>query len=108
MRAGRLRQRVTVQQKTVTRNDYGEEIVTWADVLTAWAAVEPLRGREFDEAQMAGAERLTRIVLRWPGSGVTLRPEMRVYHAGRVYDIQSVIHVDERHREVQLHCKELV
>lgn len=105
MRAGRLRQRVTIQEKVVTQNEFGEEVITWTDYLTVWAAVEPLRGREFIEQAMAGAEITTRIVTRWhPG----IRPEMRALHENYIYDIQAVIRVDERHREVQLLCREVI
>jgi SPP1 family predicted phage head-tail adaptor len=107
MRAGRLRQRVVIQYKVVTQNEFGEEVITWTDYLTAWAAVEPLRGREFAEQAMAGAEITTRIVLRWPRA-LQLRPEMRAVHEGRLYDIQSIVRVDERHREIQLLCREVI
>ncbi len=107
MRAGRLRQRVTIQDKVVTQNTFGEEVITWTDYLTAWAAVEPLRGREFNEQAMAGAELTTRIVLRWPGT-LDYRPEMRAVHAERLYNVRSVVRVDERRREVQLLCTEVL
>jgi len=105
MRAGRLRQRVTIQEKVVTRNAYGEEVITWADVATVWGSVEPLRGDEFLEFARAGAEVSTRIVLRYR-SGIV--PEMRVSYDGHTYDVLSVINVEERDKELQLMCRELV
>lgn len=45
--SGKLDQRITFQQKGVTRNAIGEEVVTWSDVATVWAEAVPLRGREF-------------------------------------------------------------
>ena len=105
MRAGRLRQRVTLQSKVAVQNDSGEEVITWTDVATVWASVEPLRGREFVEARRAGAEETTRIVMRYR-DGVT--PEMRVTWGDHDYDILSVVHVDTRQREIQLMCRELV
>lgn len=107
MRAGRLRQRVTIQQKSVTQNTYGEEVITWVAYHTAWAAVEPVRGREFYEQAMAGADVTARIVLRWPGA-LDITPDMRAVHGSRIYDIESVIRVEERRREVQLMCREVV
>lgn len=105
MRAGQLRQRVTIQEKSVTRNSYGEEVITWSDVATVWASVEPLSGREFLDAQRAGAEVTTRIRIRYR-SGIA--PEMRVTYGDHVYDIKAVIDVEERHREIQLMCREVV
>lgn len=106
MRAGRLRQRVTIQSKSVVQDSYGAEVITWGNYLTCWAAVEPVRGREFAELQMAGAETHTRMVIRWPGD-LDVTTDMRLVHGSRYYDIESVIRVDERRREVQLMCREL-
>jgi len=109
MRAGELRHRVTIQEKSVTRNSYGEEVITWGDVATVWAAVEPLargpRGREFIEAQRAGAEITTLIRMRYR-SGIA--PEMRVVYGSHTYDIKSVVHVEERQRELHLMCREVI
>ena len=105
MRAGQLRHRVTIQQKSVARNSYGEEVITWADVDTVWASVEPLRGREFIEMRRAGAEVTTRIRMRYR-SGIA--PEMRVVYGSHTYDIKSVVHVEERQRELHLMCREVI
>jgi len=105
IRAGELRHRVTIQQKSVTRNTFGEEIVTWQDVATVWAAIEPLRGREFFESQQVNAEVTTRIRIRYrPG----ITPTMRVVYGSRIFDIQAVINVEERNRELHLMCREEV
>lgn len=105
MRAGQLRHRVTIQQKDPTQDQYGEQVPTWNQVAEVWAAVEPLRGREFLEAQRVGAEVTTRIRIRHRDE---ITPEMRVVWGDHVYDIKAVIHVEERQREIHLMCKELV
>lgn len=110
MQAGRLRQRVTIQDKVVLRDSFGEEIITWTDVATVWAGVEPLRGREFLEAQVQGADVTTRVIIRHRAG---IRPEMRVIWTdddgtAHIYDVQAVISVQERRREVQLMCRELL
>ena len=111
MRAGRLQRRVTLQESQATRDAYGGEVISWVDVATVWAAVEPLRGREFLEQARDGAEVTTRIVLRYQGA-TAIVPAMRAVHTtelrDQVYDIQAVIHVDERRREYQLMCREVL
>jgi SPP1 family predicted phage head-tail adaptor len=104
MQAGRLRRRVTIQKKTVTRNSYGEEMIVWVDVATVWAAVEPLSGREFIEGRQVVADVSTRIRIRHrPG----IRPEMRVTWGERVYTIQAVLDHLDRSRELHLMCTEV-
>lgn len=110
MQAGWLRHRVTVQEKDVARDEYGDEIVAWSDVVTAWAAVEPLRGRELVEMRQEYAEVSTRIRLRFlRGVDTSMRvvwvDEVAAEH---VFNIEAVIHPLERKRETHLMCVELV
>ena len=104
MQAGTLRHRVTIQEKEITRDSYGGEQITWADVATVWAAVEPLAGREFMEGRRLDAELSTRIRIRYRSG---LAPTQRVTWGDHTYDIQAVIDVDTRRREVYLMCREL-
>lgn len=105
MRAGLLRQRVTLQEKTVTRNEFNEEIISWSDWATVWASVEDLSGREFLEAERAGAEVRTRIRMRYR-SGVL--EEMRAVWGSRTFEVKAVLEADTKHRELHLMCKGLV
>ena len=100
MRAGTLRQRITIQQKTVTRDAYGAEVITWADVVTDEpAAVLPIRGREYVALKQAQADVTTRFVIRYR-SGIT--PAMRILHGSAVYDITDVINPKEGDRTLEL------
>lgn len=105
MRAGDLRHRVTIQQQVGKGKDpvTKETRETWQDVATVWAAVEPLRGREYFQAMETESEAVTRVRIRYR-PGVT--NEMRVQYGDRILYIQGVIDVDERHRELQLMCVE--
>lgn len=99
MNAGRLNRRITIQSKTVTRDAYGGESISWTDVATVWAAVLPIRGREYVAIREAGAELTTRFVIRYR-QGVT--PAMRVVHGSANYDIEQVIDTDDGHRFLEL------
>lgn len=105
MRAGRLRQRVTIQQKSVARDGYGAETVTWTTLATVWASVEPLRGREFSEMRQTQAAIDTRIRLRFRED---IEPQMRASWDGHTYDIEAIIQPAYDRRETQLMCQEVV
>lgn len=47
LNAGALDQRVTLQRRTVGRDERGQALETWATVATLWARVQPRRGRDF-------------------------------------------------------------
>lgn len=107
MRAGELRHRVTLQQKTISR-DNPERIAVenWTDVTTVSANVKDLRGRELFEAQAVNAEVTALIKMRYR-FGIT--SAMRVKFGARIFDIISPpINPDGRRIELQLTCKELV
>ena len=98
---------MTIKQRVVARNDFGEEIITWTEVGTFWGSVEPLQGRELLEARQAIAELSVRIRIRYQ-AGVTIGPTMRAVANDKTYLIESVINIDERDREIQLMGRELV
>lgn len=105
MRAGRLRHRITIQQKSVSQDAYGEEDATWSTYLQTWASVEPLEGREYMEGR-AQAQAVSHRVLMRHRDGVTA--EMRVLHGSRVLQIESVLNTRERDEELELMCREMV
>ena len=101
MRAGKLRHSITVEQVSEVRDARGETTKTWSTFLTSRAGIYPLRGKEFFAAHQDNAEINTKIVLRYQ-PGITA--EMRVLANGNYYDIQAVINVEERNRELNLMC----
>lgn len=105
MRAGLLRERIVIKYKSVTKNTFGEEVITWVALATVWAAVEPLSGRELLEGQSLDVEITTRIRLRYRAGIV---PEMLVVHDTHSYNIRSVINSFERKRELVLLCDEVL
>lgn len=105
MRAGDLRQRITIQDKSAARDSFGQEEITWVEFDVVWAEVEPLTGREFLDAKMVTAEVTTRIKIRHL-DGVS--PEMRVVFGAKIYDVLSVLHIKEREREDHLMCREII
>jgi len=111
MRAGRLRHRVVLEERTGSANAYNELPDTWATVATLPAAVEPLGGREFFASQQVQGNVSHRITLRYL-AGVTIKHRVRwpdpATGADRIFDINAVIDRDERHRAIELMCTEHV
>ena len=103
MRAGKLRHRVVIKEKVVSRDGYGEEDVTWTAVDTVWASIEPLRGREFLESRQEQADVSHRVRMRYQGSIV---PTMRVLYGTRVFEVVSVVNPVERDISLELMCRE--
>ncbi len=87
--AGKLRDRVTLQDQVQTQDpDTGEMLVAWQDVAELWANVEPLSVREFIASAAGQSEVTARITIRYR-TGITA--SMRMLHRGKVYNIHGVL-----------------
>ena len=69
------------------------------------ASVEPLSGRELFESQQVVADVTHRVRIRWREE---ITPELEINYQGRTLQIVSVIDPGERHRELELLCRERV
>ena len=105
MRSGKLKHRVTIQELSIARNDYGEDIESWVDLKTVWAYVEPLRGREYWQAKQVVGEITGRITIRYLEG---LNEKMRVIYGEKTYNILAVINLQEKNRVMQFLVKEVL
>lgn len=99
--AGRLNQRVTLQQRAAGVDALGQELTTWSDVATVWAEVQPLRGREYFAAGQLQSAVDVRVRIRWRAGVV---PAMRVVWRGEPMEIVSVIEPDAAKVSLELMC----
>ena len=106
MRTGSLRHYVEIHALTIIEDDIGNQTEEWAKVAEVWAAVEPVSGKEYWAAAAAQAEATIKVTMRAPG--VEVGPSNRIIFDGRTLEVESVINVEERNRELQLMCKEKV
>jgi SPP1 family predicted phage head-tail adaptor len=104
MKTTNLRNRITLQQKLITKDPEGIPMETWQDTITIWAAVEPLRGREYFQAATVQSQNMTRFTTRYH-KGIT--SEIRILYDNKPYDIQSIIDVNGRHQQLELMAKEV-
>ena len=105
MNAGKLRKLITIQQQSATNDEYGAQIISWSSFgIDRWADVEPLQGREYFAGHQFQSKIDTKFTLRYV-AGVS--PKMRILYNSLSYDIESVINVDERNRELQIMCSRI-
>lgn len=102
MRAGLLRQIITIESFTDSRNEYGEQIKSWSTFATIRAQVMPAVGQEVLAARQLMANAAVRIRARYL-AGVNTR--MRVLHGSTTMEIRSVTNMGSRGREMELLCE---
>lgn len=100
--AHRLRHRVTIEQRTQTRDEFGGVVESWETVAIVPAEVWPLSGREFVAAQAEQAGVTTRITIRYQAG---IEPAMRITHDGRTYNIKAVLPDSTLRRHITLMCE---
>jgi SPP1 family predicted phage head-tail adaptor len=106
MTAGDRDQRITVQTKTETTDDYGQTVETWNDHQDRWARAEVTSGREFREHESEYTqEKVTFYVER--DTDAAADGSYRIKWAGVVWNIVSA--PDPRRRnERMIHCSRVV
>ncbi len=102
MNAGTLPNLITIQARSTTQDSYGAPVDTWAEIITVFAKVEQIRGREYFSEGRIAADVDTRVVMRYQ-SGI--RPKQRILFESRVLDIQHVI-VDQKKTVLEILAKE--
>jgi SPP1 family predicted phage head-tail adaptor len=93
MRAGKMDRRIIIQRATVTQDDHGEPIETWATLDTVWAQYLPGGGDERYSGQQVFAETQCRFRIRHRAG---IKPTDRVSYEGREYDILAVDPIGRR------------
>ena len=67
--------------------------------MSVWAHVAPKTGREYDEAQKLRAETTYNVLTRYfPG----ITTDMRISFRDCVFNIESVLNIDERNEQLQI------
>lgn len=107
MESGKLRHKVTIQRMgTRVDDETGGGSIPWNDLYADIpASIEPLSGYELLRAESYEAGLTHRVRTRFYEG---IRPSDRILYGTRVFDIKRPIDPEERHRELELMCEELV
>jgi SPP1 family predicted phage head-tail adaptor len=109
---GELRWRVSIEQNNRTQAANGQLTESWSSVIECWARIRTPTGRELLNAQQRKATLSHVITIRYQPSATSgvpaVDPKMRVNYKGRIFQISAVQNIDERNRQLDLHCTEVV
>ena len=90
-----MRQRLALEEAVAAPDGAGGSILTWSVVTEVWAAIHPRSGTEIvDAGGLAG--RVTHDITIRYRAGIGAPQRFRL--GTRVFDIKSVIDVEEAHR----------
>ena len=104
---GKLNKKITFQVFMDDEEDkMGQSTQKWKDLKPVWATFRPVRGAEHDEAaRKFREERTYKATVRYrPG----ISSDMRIKYKERVFEIKSVVNVNEANYILEIECTEYV
>lgn len=105
MRAGPLRNKITIQSVTETSDGMGGFTEAWATYTTAYAEIKPVKGEEALEHKKLEHGLVHRIWIRYQ-PGITTK--MRIVWGSRTMKIIGLRNPDERNKMLEIIADELV
>ena len=101
MKAGLLRNRITIQQKVNGKDALGQTVDQWVDVCTVRAEIRDVSGKEYQSSQAEQSQTDCKILIRHRND---ITPDMRVFCNGIYYDIKAVLE-DVKQTRLELPCQ---
>ncbi|WP_282026855.1 phage head closure protein [Limimaricola cinnabarinus] len=105
MRAGSLRDRITIQRQTETTDDYGNTVGAWADLVSVWADVRETTGKEKVAAGRVEASRTATIRVRKSSATAGITEADRLTARGETWNIRSIAQADRKGVMLDLLCE---
>lgn len=103
MQAGKLRDRVGIENPATVSDGAGGATTTWVNVATVWANITLVNARENRAAEQR-AEKIThKITLRYRDD---INATMRLVSGARIFEIEAITNEDERDHWLVCRCVE--
>lgn len=102
---GQFKHRIIFKNYLETSDGMGGETRTLQDYHECYAAIWPTSAKEVFAAQGVEMQITHRVRIDWPRVK-TLTPDMQIYYGSRVFEILSMINVDEANVYFDFFCKE--
>lgn len=109
MRAGRLRERITIEARASSGTGFVQALASWVPLVSGRSAeIKPMGGSEPVIAERLNGKNLCEIRLRWNTDVSSIDTTMRVKNdrTSQIYNIRAVQNTDMRNRFITLMCDE--
>ncbi len=103
---GQLRTPLRIEEYAETRTSDGGVADAWSVTRTVWARLQGLRGRELFSAQQINPQTSHKVTIRYC-KGLTSNARLVDIASSRIFNIESVVDIEDRHQFMQLLCTEV-
>lgn len=105
-----FRHKITLQQRDTTAVDTDgfkipEEKAPYINVLSIWAMMKTVSGREYVQAAATQNERIVRWIIRHRKG---LSEKMRIVYDGRIFEIEAILPDDGLKKTLTIVSKEVI
>lgn len=104
MNIGQLNKRLAFQSATETREDDGQSTYTWTTYDTVWGSLEPISGKELENARQISEVIDFKSLIRYNSSVLS---EHRISYDSRTFEIVTVLNHKENNEYQLLYLKEI-
>lgn len=101
LKAGDLDRRIIIESETIIRDEWGDEISTWATLATVWAKIQFNTGAEVTEADQQVSLNRIFFTVRYR-TDITAR--MRINYDSQYYTIKYISQLGRQVGTI-LHCE---
>ena len=102
--SGKLRKYITLERMTYTQDaTTNEPVEDWKVWGSVWANIDPIAGDEQFASQQVQGKATHTVTIRYI-EGMT--GQWRARYAGRIFQVETPLNVEERNRELKLLCIE--
>jgi len=112
MDIGKLDKRITLQVRSATLDDYGQELNVWSNLATVWANIKPIGGREKMRAMAVESTLTHTVAVRYdvrfmpPTKVDAYRISYTTPAGARIFNIVAARDVDEARKHIIFDCTE--
>jgi len=108
MKIGRLDKRITIEQRSDTKDAYGQKVLSWNAIGTVWANIKPIGARERLAAMAYESVISHTVAIRYNPDflPVLSADSMRIIYGTRTLQITGAHDLDEARRHIIFDCIE--
>ena len=105
MRVGSLKNKIIFQEQTQTKSSVGQTINTWNDILTTWASIQTISGKEQFLSNQNFQTLSHKLRVRYSS---LINSKQRILFGTRVFKILAVLNIYEKDKELEILAEEVV
>lgn len=104
MNIGELDRRIVIESPERSRDEYGEELLTWSTYRTVWAKVDWNGGNEKEELQRITA--MAKVIFFIRNLDIAITKNLRILYQSKYYYVKVVNEIEGREAFLEIETEQ--